>query len=137
MSYASELGSTAILGGHTSTVRGVEKRQAPRRCFDPGRSLFRCCQTRPETRRLSPQLDAGLATHRYRPYVYSASRLPCWARHIPRRISSQSHHLWDGMDVAEYCRGEYAGGLVGTYLVNKYANSSKVSDNPRDIFKFA
>ncbi len=42
--------------------------------------------------------------------------------------------VWTSLSIAA---GNTLEGLVGTYLVNKYANSSKVFDHPRDIFKFA
>jgi len=42
--------------------------------------------------------------------------------------------VWTSLSIAT---GNTLEGLVGTYLVNKYANSSNVFDHPRDIFKFA
>ena len=42
--------------------------------------------------------------------------------------------VWTSLSIAT---GNTLEGLVGTYLVNKYANSNKVFDHPRDIFKFA
>jgi len=42
--------------------------------------------------------------------------------------------VWTSLSIAA---GNTLEGLVGTYLVNTYANSSKVFDHPRDIFKFA
>src|SRR3989475_133676 len=42
--------------------------------------------------------------------------------------------VWTSLSIAT---GNTLEGLVGTYLVNTYANSSNVFDHPRDIFKFA
>src|SRR3989442_10571029 len=42
--------------------------------------------------------------------------------------------VWTSLSIAT---GNTLEGLVGTYLVNKYANSSNVFEHPRDIFKFA
>src|SRR3989442_8879559 len=42
--------------------------------------------------------------------------------------------VWTSLSIAT---GNTLEGLVGAYLVNKYANSSNAFDHPRDIFKFA
>src|SRR5439155_23352261 len=42
--------------------------------------------------------------------------------------------VWTSLSIAT---GNTLEGLVGSYLVHKYAHSNKVFDHPRDIFKFA